>query len=95
MSDNHNFREQDGHILIWRFDTAPHWLQELFPEGRDCDWLARVPTSFDGDVTEWLQQQWELIYSPVKQRRLDDGWVIYLGEMQISKRILDPAVSAV
>ena len=83
----------DEHILIWQFSRAPHSLRALFPEGRDFDWLAQVPVSFDGDVSRWLDERWDMLYSPVEHRLLDDGRVIYLGELQVSEHTLASALN--
>jgi hypothetical protein len=64
-------------IREWFFRSAPLRFRELFPEGRDPDWLVHVPKRFVRSA-ESLLLRWRPIY-PVRSIRLADGSFVYFG----------------
>jgi hypothetical protein len=64
-------------VRIWRFRGAPPEFQELFPEGRDEDWVAHVAEAELLTVGPSLLG-WRRVY-PVKSMVLADGSVVYCG----------------
>jgi hypothetical protein len=66
-------------VRIWRFRGAPPEFQELFPEGRDEDWVAHVAEAELPTVGPSLLG-WRRVYS-VKSMVLADGSVVYCGAL--------------
>jgi hypothetical protein len=68
-----------GIVLIreWFFRSAPRRFRELFPEGKDLDWLVHVPKAFV-DSAESLLLRWRPLH-PVTSARMADGSSVYLG----------------
>jgi hypothetical protein len=64
-------------IREWFYRSAPVRFRELFPEGRDPDWLVHVPKRFVRSA-ESLLLRWRPIY-PVRSVQLADGSFVYFG----------------
>ncbi len=73
-------------ILLWRFREAPVRFQELFPEGKDPDWIASVPEPL-ADLSETQFLRWRKLY-PVSSMRLPDGTAVYWGAPRESVNLI-------
>jgi hypothetical protein len=67
-------------ILVWSFDKAPKWIQELSRNGGDEDWVALIPNSLgykiEGDLPSWLFGKYFAICD-AEVHLLDSGdWIV-------------------
>jgi PilZ domain len=73
-------------IRLWRFREAPVRFQELFPEGKDPDWIASVPEPL-ADLSETQFLRWRKLY-PVSSMRLPDGTAVHWGAPRESVNLI-------
>jgi hypothetical protein len=64
-------------VRVWSFHHAPLRLKQLFPGGRDPDWVTHIPAP-GRSLVEHSLSRWRPIY-PVKSIELADQSVVYWG----------------
>ena len=71
-------KADDKAILVWRFNEAPQWLQDLSEHGGDEDWLAVVPLHLKDEYIPWLEVG---RFGPceVSSHELESGLVVKIG----------------
>jgi len=69
--------ETSQRVRVWRFRGAPTEFRELFPEGKDDDWLVHAAES-ELRIIEPSLLGWRRIY-PVKSVTLADGSTVFWG----------------
>jgi hypothetical protein len=62
---------------LWSLSKAPARYRNLFPEGKELDWIASVPAPL-ATITETQFLRWRQLY-PVSSAQLRDGSIVYWG----------------
>ena len=78
---------------MWSFRQAPPEFQNLFPEGRDSDWLAHVPETERHAVGPSMLK-WRPVY-PVNLAELVDRSIVYFGALSQATDRLSERLSSV
>jgi hypothetical protein len=74
-------------VRIWRFHTAPPDIQELFPDGREDDWVVQVAEA-DLPLIGPSLLSWRRIY-PVQTLTMPDGSTVLWGAPRKAVTLID------
>lgn len=66
-------------LVVWRFEDAPQYLQDLSDHGGDEDWLALLSPTLKDEWIPWMESGSSFGVCRVSRYELTDGSVVAIG----------------